>query len=108
MLTLHDLGVPYPGQFDSPLLAAPGSRANPHRLTAADLARQVLARALRAASAVLARHARQVARPVHAKQRRAAAALADPLVEFHADAGAPEGALYVDGKLVGYVPTQRL
>lgn len=27
----------------------------------------------------------------------------DPLIEFHADAGAPEGALYVDGRLVGHV-----
>ncbi len=28
---------------------------------------------------------------------------AEPLLEFHAEAGAPEGALYVDGQLVGYV-----
>jgi hypothetical protein len=28
---------------------------------------------------------------------------ADRVVEFHADAGAPEGALYVDGQLVGHV-----
>ena len=26
-----------------------------------------------------------------------------PMLEFHADAGAPEGALYVDGRLVGHV-----
>lgn len=26
-----------------------------------------------------------------------------PALEFHADAGAPEGALYVDGQLVGHV-----
>jgi hypothetical protein len=26
---------------------------------------------------------------------------ADPMFEFHAEAGAPEGALYVDGVLVG-------
>lgn len=26
-----------------------------------------------------------------------------PVIEFHAEAGAPEGALYVDGQLVGYV-----
>jgi hypothetical protein len=31
------------------------------------------------------------------------AAPADRLIEFHADAGAPEGALYVDGQLVGHV-----
>lgn len=28
---------------------------------------------------------------------------APPVLEFHADAGAPEGALYVDGQLVGYL-----
>ena len=27
----------------------------------------------------------------------------DPVLEFHADAGAPEGALYVNGRLVGHV-----
>ena len=27
----------------------------------------------------------------------------DLLIEFHADAGAPEGALYVNGELVGHV-----
>jgi hypothetical protein len=26
-----------------------------------------------------------------------------PIVEFHGEAGAPEGALYVDGELVGHV-----
>ena len=26
-----------------------------------------------------------------------------PVIEFHGDAGAPEGALYVDGQLVGHV-----
>jgi hypothetical protein len=30
-------------------------------------------------------------------------AAVEPVVEFHADAGAPEGALYVDGHLVGHV-----
>jgi hypothetical protein len=27
----------------------------------------------------------------------------EPVLEFHADAGAPEGALYVDGVLVGHL-----
>ncbi len=31
------------------------------------------------------------------------AAPVDRVIEFHADAGAPEGALYVDGQLVGHV-----
>ncbi len=29
--------------------------------------------------------------------------LADPVLEFYGDAAAPEGALYVDGQLVGHV-----
>jgi hypothetical protein len=32
-----------------------------------------------------------------------AAPTAEPMIEFHADAGAPEGALYVNGQLVGHV-----
>lgn len=30
-------------------------------------------------------------------------AATEPVLEYHADAGAPEGALYVDGRLVGHV-----
>lgn len=29
--------------------------------------------------------------------------LVDPVIEFHGEAGAPEGALYVNGRLVGQV-----
>jgi hypothetical protein len=28
----------------------------------------------------------------------------EPLIEFHAEAGALEGALYVNGQLLGYLP----
>jgi hypothetical protein len=104
MLTLYDLGRPLPGEAFATVRPA---RAAVERLTLQDHVRHALARVLRAASALLARHAREVARPLHAKQRRLAAA-ADPVVEFHADAGAPEGALYVDGRLVGYVDVTRL
>ena len=31
----------------------------------------------------------------------------DPRLEFHAEAGAPEGALYVDGQLLGRLPGVR-
>jgi hypothetical protein len=31
-----------------------------------------------------------------------------PQLEFHADAGAPEGALYVDGEYVGQLDVRRL
>jgi len=59
----------------------------------------VVAAALRAASDVVGAFAMRVA--------RAKAEAAMPVtVEFHAihrDAGAPEGALYVNGELVGYI-----
>ena len=67
--------------------------------------RRVVAHLLRSASAALARQARDVARPLHARQRRSQH---DVSVEFHAEAGAPEGALYVDGELVGYLEVHRL
>jgi hypothetical protein len=70
-----------------------------------DAWRRLAAHLLRAASAALARQARDVARPLHARQRRSQH---DVSVEFHAEAGAPEGALYVDGELVGYVDVRRL
>jgi hypothetical protein len=67
--------------------------------------RRILAHLLRSASAALARQARDVARPLHARQRRSQR---DMSVEFHAEAGAPEGALYVDGEFVGYIDVRRL
>ena len=52
---------------------------------------------LMVASAALARLAATLtaAPAVEALQSR------DPRLEFHAEAGAPEGALYVDGELIG-------
>lgn len=67
--------------------------------------RRVAAHVLRAASAALARQARDVARPLHARQRRV---LRESVYEFHAEAGAPEGALYRDGELVGVIDVRRL
>jgi len=62
-----------------------------------EAARRLAALVLRRASAVLARLSRRLARPaVQAKQL-------EPQLEFYAEAGAPEGALYLDGKLVGWV-----
>ena len=66
-------------------------------------ARRVAAASLRSASTVLARLARRVAAPP--APRRAV----DPHLEFYAEAGAPEGALYFDGQLVGWLEgVQRL
>jgi hypothetical protein len=75
------------------------------RPTFSDSWRRFVAHLLRSASTALARHARDVARPLHARQRRTQA---DMSVEFHAEAGAPEGALYIDGRLVGYLEVRRL
>lgn len=62
--------------------------------------RRLVALALRAASRHLARWSRQVA----ATERRRVARVAPGVFEFYAEAGAAEGALYVDGQLIGYLP----
>lgn len=57
--------------------------------------RELCAAVLRSASAMLARLAYSVAgAAAHAPER-------EPVLEFYAEAGAPEGALYVDGEFVG-------
>jgi hypothetical protein len=60
--------------------------------------RHSLADALRRTSAGLARLAEQLSH-AHGRRRRL-----PPELEFYAEAGAPEGALYVDGRLVGTLP----
>jgi len=58
---------------------------------------------LRSASAALARLARRLAQPAVRSR------LPVPHLEFYAEVGAPEGALYLDGQLVGWVSgVQRL
>ena len=64
-------------------------------------AQRMAASGLRSASAALAQLSRRLALPA---ARKAGSA---PQLEFHAEAGAPEGALYVDGKLVGWLPGVR-
>ena len=63
-----------------------------------EAARRLLALGLRRASSALARLSRRVARPASRSE------VPEPLLEFYAEAGAPEGALYLDGKLVAWVP----
>jgi hypothetical protein len=65
-------------------------------------ARSVAAASLKSASAALARLAQRLAVPAPV-----AAPPLPPVLEFYADAGAPEGALYLDGQLVGWVPGVR-
>lgn len=62
---------------------------------ASAVARRAAAGVLRSASSVLARLARRLEAP--GAPRRSA----DARLEFYAEAGAPEGALYLDGELVG-------
>lgn len=76
-----------------PAHAGPASRPWTHPV------RRAAAVALRSASATLARLARRLAVPSTA----ASTARLPPVLEFYAEAGAPEGALYVDGQLMGWL-----
>jgi hypothetical protein len=68
-----------------------------HVGTTASPTRRVTAALLRAASRGLARLARRLGRRSRHDPERLM------VLEFYAEAGAPEGALYVDGRLVGHV-----
>ena len=76
-----------------PMRYLPLDAAVPHDRRARDLAAALLRMASRALDALAARLALVEARPADS----------EPLLEYHADAGAPEGALYVNGRLVGHV-----
>ena len=67
----------------------------PARLPHAGRAREAVADVLRSASALLARLALRL------RTTEQPAAVREPVLEFYAEAGAPEGALYVDGRRVG-------
>jgi len=62
--------------------------------------RHLLAALLRSASVRLAQASRRLAAAERERQRTPA----EMVLEFYAEAGAPEGALYLDGQLVGYLP----
>ena len=62
-----------------------------------EAARRFAAAGLRSASAALARLSRRLGQPA------VRAPHPDLQLEFYAEAGAPEGALYLEGKLVGWV-----
>jgi hypothetical protein len=74
-----------------------GAGADAERHPVHEGLRQLAASGLHSASAALARLAGHLAAPA------ARSATTDPQLEFHAEAGAPEGALYLDGRLVGWV-----
>ena len=61
--------------------------------------RPMAARALGAASMLLGRLAAELSAAATPRFRHQL----PPVLEFYADAGAPEGALYLNGELVGYL-----
>lgn len=75
----------------TPAEATPHPPAHPLRRLAATV--------LRSASHLLARMAQRVGEP----PARTLCVLPETL-EFYADASAPEGALYLDGHLIGHLP----
>lgn len=89
--------------LSKPLRSRPVHPALPPAQATMVVARLVAAVALQAASRLLQRLAcRLVATPteLHAQ-------VPLPMLEFHAEAGAPEGALYVDGQWVANLPGVR-
>ncbi len=76
---------------EAPGLEVPLPRAHPLRRLAATV--------LRSASHLLARLALRVAEP-----KLPTLPLLPETLEFYADASAPEGALYLDGHLIGHLP----
>ena len=64
--------------------------------------RHLLAALLRSASVRLAQLSRRLAAAERERQRQRSPA--EMVLEFYAEAGAPEGALYLDGQLIGYLP----
>ena len=74
------------------------TRTLPHFAPGGSSVRHLLAALLRVASRSLTRLARSLSAAERERRRGA------QVFEFYAEAGAPEGALYVDGQLVGYLP----
>lgn len=73
-------------------------------LPATEGLRYQLASALLSASALLLHVAVRLQHTPAAAKPAPAAPRAEPLLEYYAEAGAPEGALYVDGELAGWIP----
>jgi len=76
------------------------SAAHPALLPARPALRHGAAAALGAVSQLLQALAQRLAQAPAASPGSGGLA---PALEYHADAGAPEGALYVDGQLVGHL-----
>ncbi|MCR5865776.1 MAG: hypothetical protein ACK4PH_22840 [Aquincola tertiaricarbonis] len=85
--------------MSQPSLHWPALEASPS-LYRPSLPCRLLAAAMLQASRQLARAARALTLPRPQRPRP----MADARLEFYAEAGAPEGALYLDGHLVGHLP----
>ncbi len=81
------------------------ARPAPHPF--AEAAQLLAAALLMVASGALARFAALVAPVAAGVDAGSIDGSIDPRFEFHADAGAAAGALYVDGELVGHLPGVR-
>jgi hypothetical protein len=75
------------------------AEVHPPSFYGSDTLRHAAALGLRATSSALTRLARELVAPLPSRRAKPT----PPVLEFYADASAPEGALYVDGKLVGWL-----
>ena len=73
-------------------------------MTWTPLAPRPARRPQRAAAWLLHRASRTLVAMARRLSADEAAPAQDPMIEFHAEAGAPEGALYVNGRLIGTLP----
>lgn len=77
--------------------------AHPALVPATPWLRRGAAALLHGASRGLQRLAHRLAASPARHRAAVRTAVRTPVFEFHAEAGAPEGALYVDGQLVGHL-----
>lgn len=72
----------------------------PRTTTPEEALRSTLAEALRHGANLLGRWARALQAASYARRR----AVPPPVIEFHADADGQQGAVYADGRFVGFLP----
>src|ERR1700712_214065 len=101
MSSLKTIGL---GAIEAPYASGKASGAAPReapREAPSKAARRLAAAALQEASAALAQWAARLYRPSAFGPHPVPHPV--PQLEFYAEAGAPEGALYRDGQLVGWI-----
>ena len=85
------------------MIRSPSWTTSPHE-DRFQAGRLVAALVLRRVGAMLARWGRRLTLADRGRARAAEL----PLLEFHAEAGAPEGALFIDGRYAGHIDVNRL